>query len=357
MFALGVPEGTRLHLCVYHARFPLLQRSAIEHQLDAVFNRRDPQAVFSHATIRSVLDGPGPADHLFVVLASPVCEVGRDWDASWAVAEPSSMRSLIQLAGRVQRHRGAEPQSPNVLVFDTNLKNFRQTGVPGKERKAIFIRPGFEADVPLHDPRCRFRLEANRLGALLRPHEYEVLTAVPRIQPQPPELSQMRRRLVDLEQARMVDALQPKTDRALDVSGLNAATGWQFPAAALNGVLQRCQPFRAQTERTQTLVFLPDDETDPERLVLHRVEEGLQYQRGRNPYVCVADSLLHPVDLVLAPGMSYWGPQDLLDLLQEQAEAQDMGLRRCAEKFTPVEVRDHDQGWAYHPWLGFQPLA
>ena len=38
------------------------------------------------------------------MLGSPVTEVGRDHDYDWAVVEPSSMRSLIQLAGRVRRH-------------------------------------------------------------------------------------------------------------------------------------------------------------------------------------------------------------------------------------------------------------
>ncbi len=104
-FEFGAPEGTRIHLCVYHARFPLVQRSAIEYQLDTAFNRRgsDGQSVYQLPAIRALLDAYPEQDHLFVVLASPVCEVGRDWDADWAVAEPSSMRSLIQLAGRVQR--------------------------------------------------------------------------------------------------------------------------------------------------------------------------------------------------------------------------------------------------------------
>jgi CRISPR-associated endonuclease/helicase Cas3 len=346
LFALDAPEDTRIHLCIYHARFPLLQRSAIEHQLDAVFNRRDPQAVWRLPFIRAALQAP-EAHHVFVVLASPVCEVGRDWDASWAVAEPSSMRSLIQLAGRVQRHRSHAPIIPNVLVFDTNLKNFRQTGVAAKDRKAIFLRPGFEANVPLNDP---FRLRGNRLGTLLRPQEFEVLTARPRIQPQPAAESDAQRKLVDLEHARMTDGLLPRMARVNSATDLNAASGWQFASAALNGVLPRLQRFRAQTQRMETLVFLPDD--DGEALRLHRVEAS-QQQRGQNLYIPVHDSLLRPVTLTLGQGMSAWGSEDLMALVQTQAEAQDMGLRRCAEKFTVVDVPQSTQGWRHHPWLGF----
>lgn len=343
------PEDTRIHLCVYHARFPLLQRSAIEHRLDAVFNRRDPQAVWGLPFIRAALQAP-EAQHVFVVLASPVCEVGRDWDASWAVAEPSSMRSLIQLAGRVQRHRNHPPRTPNVLVFDTNLKNFRQAGVAAKDRKAIFLRPGFEANVPLSEP---FRLRANRLQTLLRPQEFEVLTAMPRIQPRPAAESDAQRKLVDLEHARMADRLLPRLASVNNAKDLNAASGWQFSCAALNGVLPRLQRFRAPTQAMETLVFLPDD--DGETLRLHRVEES-KLKRGQNLYIPAHDSLLRPVSLTPGQGMSAWGSEDLMALVQAQAEAQDMGLRRCAEKFTVVEVPQNTQGWRHHPWLGFSAL-
>lgn len=88
LFELGVSEGTHIHLCVYHSRFPLVQRSAIEHLLDSTLDRRDPQAVYHLPAIRSLIDAHKENDQLFVVLASPVCEVGRDWDADWAVADP-----------------------------------------------------------------------------------------------------------------------------------------------------------------------------------------------------------------------------------------------------------------------------
>src|SRR5690606_11400076 len=72
LFRLGAPENYRIHLCVYHARFPLLLRSAIEHQLDTTLNRRNPSAVYERADIRHILDSSAEAHHLFVVLGSPV---------------------------------------------------------------------------------------------------------------------------------------------------------------------------------------------------------------------------------------------------------------------------------------------
>jgi len=99
----------RIHLCVYHSQFPLLLRSAIEQQLDTLLNRRgarvDHDPALHRPALRALIDSHPEPHHLFIVLGSPVTEVGRDHDYDWAVVEPSSMRSLIQLAGRVRRHR------------------------------------------------------------------------------------------------------------------------------------------------------------------------------------------------------------------------------------------------------------
>ena len=349
LIELGAPEGMRIHLCVYHARFPLVQRSAIEQQLDAVFNRRDAQAVWRLPGVRAVLDSHGEAHQVFIVLASPVCEVGRDWDADWAVAEPSSMRSLIQLAGRVQRHRARPPERPNLLVFDTNLRHFHNEKGPDHKPAAIFVRPGFEArGKPVSHP---FRLLAHRLGTLLRPEEYQTLGAAPRILSCAADQQQTKRRLVDLEHARMADQMLPKAMVIEGVDGLNASSAWGFAQAGLNGVLQREQPFRRQTQATHTLVFLPDEDED-EPLRLHRIDEDTRSRRDRTLYVRI-DHQCRRLTLLPGPRIQPWGEHDLLSLLRELADAQDMSLRRAAQTFATVEVRQSEQGWHYHPWLGF----
>lgn len=342
-----MPADTRLHLCVYHARFPLLQRSAIEAMLDATFNRRDPRAVWALPDIRHALDAHAERNHLFVVLASPVCEVGRDWDADWAVAEPSSMRSLIQLAGRVQRHRRKPPRAPNVLVFDTNLKGMLRQG-----QDAIFTRPGFEKP---GDP--DFQLSSHSLAKLLDEAEYHHLSAIPRIQPRQP--LEPRNRWVDLEHARLRDGMLPQPPvstappsrrRSGPKPSLKGAACWQHPQAALTGVLPQQQPFRNDTLETTTLAWLPgEDDDDP--LVPHRVEELRHGKRGETLYV-PANELLHEPPLDVSSSVSRWGRFDLLTLAQEQAEAQEQALRRITEKFTTVEVPESSQGWLWHPWLG-----
>ncbi|MDR2213362.1 MAG: type I-F CRISPR-associated helicase Cas3f, partial [Pseudomonadales bacterium] len=346
LFRLGAPEDFRIHLCVYHARFPLLLRSAIEHRLDTALNRRDPQAVYALPEIRAAIDGSAERHHLFVVLGSPVCEVGRDHDYDWAVVEPSSMRSVIQLAGRVQRHRGTPCASPNIFLFDFNLKHFeQQRGWP------VFIRPGFE--VADKDPARPFRLEKHSLNKLLREEEYATITARPRIQPREQLLAKTS--LVDLEHARLADSLLRRSETAVRPRGvvppsvgLHAACAWQYPRAALTWALPQHQLFRDDSGTPETaLTFLPDE--DEEKLVLH----WLCDERGKPDLYVPSERQLERIDLECGPRIARWGQDDLMSLLKEQAEARDLPLRCCGKRFAVVSVMQSEQGWRYHPALGF----
>jgi len=81
--------GTRLHLCVYHSQHPLLVRSHIEARLDSMLNRKQPGVLWQQPEIRSALDTFPEQSHLFVVLGSPVTEVGRDHDYDGPLLSPA----------------------------------------------------------------------------------------------------------------------------------------------------------------------------------------------------------------------------------------------------------------------------
>lgn len=353
LFRLGAQEDCRIHLCVYHSRFPLLMRSAIEAQLDSVLNRRDEKAVYDRPDIRQAIDSNPERNHLFVVLGSPVTEVGRDHDYDWAIVEPSSMRSLIQLAGRIQRHRNRPCESPNVLIFESNLRHLEQP------QDAAFVQPGFEYKDG--KPEHEFRLGSHLLSELLQPDEYQSITARPRIQPRATSGLKPKHNLVDLEHARLAALMLPKDhSAAAKPTGrfakpkyfpLDAACIWQYPHAALTWLLPQHQPFRKQTVAEVELVFLPDE--DEEQLVLHRIFE--EAQRGAPAIYTNGQGLLTWIDLdnQLGPRITPWGRHDLMHLLEEQAEAQGLSLRVCGERFTTVSVHENTFGWRYHPVLGF----
>ncbi len=356
---LGALDGMHIHLCIYHARFPLAQRSAIERMLDTVFDRRNAEVVWQHPSVRTAIDSVPNSEHMFVVLASPVCEVGRDWCADWAVAEPSSMRSLIQLAGRVQRHRREPPASANVVVFDTNIKALETAGTG----KPAFWRPGFEDG-------DRFLLASHRLHALWPDADGKRIDAIARIRARPAPERHPACNWIDLEHARMDAAMQPlpeTTPLPAPTSGRRragssghawqwqrdlAAPGWQFPQAMLLGVLAQQQPFREDNHPRTTLVFLPDE--DEGTLVMHRVEDKLE-NAGQSPFV---EAARYDISLGPPSGVLPWGLMDfphLMERLRELAEAEDISLHDAACRFTTVQVRSSDQGWLWHPWLGITP--
>ncbi|KPA98244.1 type I-F CRISPR-associated helicase Cas3f [Pseudomonas asplenii] len=358
LFQAGAESDHRIHLCVYHSRFPLLIRSAIEAQLDQALNRRREEAVYDLPQIRRAIDESPETHHLFVVLGSPVTEVGRDHDYDWAIVEPSSMRSLIQLAGRVQRHRQKVCQSPNIFIFNTNLRHVEGGLASSGQRPAAFIKPGFERDGG--KPGDPFRLKSHDLDQLLREDEYRTVTARPRILPRPQEQWRPEESLVDLEHARLADQMLPKvrdnrqpTPRGVKptTQRLDAACAWQFPQAALTWALPQQQPFRDSSAQEVELVFLPDD--DEQALVLHRIHE--EAKRGSTAIYTAAQGQLTLIDLdsQLGPGIQPWGRHDLLALLNEQVDAQNLSLRECAERFTPVTAYESTFGWRYHPVLGF----
>jgi CRISPR-associated endonuclease/helicase Cas3 len=65
--------------------------------------------------------------------------VGRDHDFDWAVIEPSSFRSFIQIAGRVLIHRNKEVIEPNIAIMKYNYRTLKTGG-----KKIAFKWPGYQ---------------------------------------------------------------------------------------------------------------------------------------------------------------------------------------------------------------------
>ena len=350
LYALDAPAGVRIHLCVYHSQFPLLARSAIEAHLDSALDRRNPDAVYELADIRQHLDAASEPDQLFIVLGSPVTEVGRDHDYDWAVVEPSSMRSIIQLAGRVRRHRVDEATQPNITLLDRNWRAL--TGYPGEP---VFCRPGFEDG--------DHRLVNQNLSQLLVAGEYDIIDARPRLLARNP--LDARTSLVDLEHARMADAFLPpaltpptatpsrgrRRPRPQAKPPLAAHSAYSQPALWLSGVLAQQQRFREQRGPQIDLVLLPtEDETDY-RLI---VSEPEKYGPPKETEVearfnrRVEDASLH------AERITPWANVDYMTELAQLAEAQDMDLDHCARIFGTLQLDACETGWLSHPMLGFR---
>jgi CRISPR-associated endonuclease/helicase Cas3 len=336
LFRLGAPPGVHVHLCVYHSQFPLFLRSRIEYHLDRVLDRRNENAVFDLPEVRRAIDGESAANQIFIVLGSPVTEVGRDHDYDWAVVEPSSMRSFIQLAGRVWRHRRDKVLGhPNLLICNANLRHFDHPGRPA------YCRPGFES--------AGFPLRLHALSGLLLPwldaEHCMPIDARLRIIARPDAVRQPAGNLVDLEHACVERQMLPAGDRAL-----NASSFCSRDDVTLTGILQQAQRFRKSDRPEVEVVWLPDDDG---QLRLYRVEEG--ERKFQELYVSIGASQCQdvPNDALRGDGVSPWLVGDFEHMMVAQAEDMGLPVDRFALKYARANLPASENGWRWHPALGF----
>ncbi len=137
-------EGIEIKTIPYHSRQVLLMRHEQEKYLDKILKRKDGnQHILDDDVIRKHIDNSKAKNIIFVLVATPVEEVGRDHDFDWAIIEPSSYRSFIQLAGRVLRHREVEITKPNIAILQYNYRTI-QTAGKKVQRHHQFQYPGYQ---------------------------------------------------------------------------------------------------------------------------------------------------------------------------------------------------------------------
>lgn len=186
LLAKALPNNTEVRVMAYHSQQVMLLRSEQEHHLDEVLKRKEKPGELPDALKNPVIrkhlkrvqqNQPEVNNVLFILVATPVEEVGRDHDFDWAVIEPSSYRAIIQLAGRVKRHREGEVDQANVALMQYNWKGIRDAQQEGQK---VFNRPGFEENITLKHHNLDALLDVQQIG--------KRLDAIPRIQ-QPDHLT------------------------------------------------------------------------------------------------------------------------------------------------------------------------
>ena len=253
-------------LMTYHSRQVLLMRHEQETYLDKVLKRDSTysrEIEISDEVLRRHIDTAKENNVIFIVVATPVEEVGRDHDFDWAIAEPSSMRSIIQLAGRVLRHRkvGQSVEKSNVGILQFNVqtvKNHCKKYNGGKVRKtAVFCRPGYETD---QGAKPSFYLKTHDLKRIKPVNINSVINAVPRISKLEGEMDWQ---VYDNQDKKMkwhgnLAILEHKVmEHFADMSILGAIGlhGWQQEAWWLTGLPQKMHPFRESTHEDELYLY------------------------------------------------------------------------------------------------------
>lgn len=323
LYILPVPADTEIHYCVYHSQYPLAQRAEIEKNLDSVLDRHDTSVIWSHPSIKPIFNNTAIKNHVFIVLATSVAEVGRDHDYDWAIAEPSSMRSLVQLAGRIQRHRKQEPNTHNYYILNRNIRALQK-------RNICFTKPGFENKTNV--------LTTKYVSKLLREHEYEEINAIPcihhSIQPSPTD------KLVDMEHL----AYRKILFGDKELYQLNAKNWWRYDVK-WNSEMQRRTPFRQSTP--DTVYCLNISAENPEGVWQQKNEKV-----SPNEYYDTDD--IKTIDIHISKGNKSWGVTNNSELFFKHAENFDKPLIYISRVYGIVRLAQSDSiaNWLYSPLLG-----
>lgn len=338
LMGMAVDDDTIMHFCVYHSQFPLIQRASIEKQLDAALSRHDKAKWLEKSQLATTIAKHPHKNHIFIVIATAVAEVGRDHDYDWAVVEPSSMRSIIQLAGRIQRHRKQVPSSENIHVLSTNYK-----GLKGKS--PCFEKPGFETKT--------LRYSSSDLNDLLATNELAEVNAIARIKM--PDFDATSFIQEDKKQPPKVTSfnLLEHFSQQLKLQGndnnKDCAAQWWRTEATWSGEIQHLQPFRFSPT--------PDDDfcqafTRTNKLIWQKKQPKTTPVIYNN-----TDDIVNVKEAIkLAEHSVWWGTFNLTIEIEKLTSRLDKNQSYIMKKFTHLSLRQLDEDsagqWQCHPRLG-----
>lgn len=322
----AVPEDIEIRVMAYHARQVLLLRSEQENHLTQVLNRKQGRKPQDHLLIKQHLQQAIKPQVIFILVATPVEEVGRDHDLDWAVIEPSSLRSIIQMAGRVRRHRPVlEDLKPNILLLERNLTSL----LSKTEAQIAFYYPGYETK--------QYRLNSHSLKDLVDEAGLaNKLDAAPRIQAAKP--LKPREALADLEHQVLQDVLlQAHYSPAL-------VQGWLHCAYYLTRMAQQATPFRDSDKDNNFKLHLTEDEDLELRFPEDKGVKGKQ----------VAHLAIEPLPELLKKRL--WLRLDYADLIASYSQIRERSVRSTCEFLGEVRLEDREgeRHFTFIPELGFE---
>lgn len=312
------PEDVEVRVLPYHSRQILLMRYMEEKYLDHVLRRKYDDSIpveITDPVVRSQLDKSNKPHFLFILVATPVEEVGRDHDFDWAVVEPSSYRSIIQLSGRIRRHRPIDTD----IVYD-NLAVMEYNVNALKGRKIAYTKPGFEAkNYPLKSHNMHIIGDEKVLNSKI--------DSTPRIQKR--SKLEYSKNMIDLEQKVMEDINS-------HASGPDKLLGWTDEYWWMTGVPLYLNRFRKQYGINITLYALYKDG----EVSFNEVIEN-KYEKCEQSYNITIDN-----DLTELEEKRLWLPRSYIEALKKIVSLNsDLTMEDASKKYgeLDIEVRDSDK--------------
>lgn len=305
------PDNIEVRVMAYHSRQVLLLRHEQEKHLDKVLKRKEdvgqsPNA-FSNAVIRHHLDNAAAKHVIFILVATPVEEVGRDHDFDWAIVEPSSYRSIVQLAGRVRRHREGEVSTANIGLMQYNYKAFKEGD---KDDGIYFTRPGYETkSLPTHD-----------LAKLVNQNSLlSCVNAIPRIYKLK---SSEQQHLAGIEHKATADLLTSYKSK-----GPESLQGYLSHTWYLTALPQQLNPFRQSEQNTK--IFLAVNRGDAPCYFTQKDEQGCRVTDINGDLMNIEGILqINHVELTEYERRNLWLERDYVSLLIQYIEDEKLPTAR-----------------------------
>ena len=270
------------------------------------------------------------------MVATPVEEVGRDHDFDWAVIEPSSYRSIIQLAGRVRRHRSSAIKQPNISLLQYNWLGIRDHHL---DNTPVFKRPGFEEKYKLasHDLKQLVNEKAigQRLDAIPRITKPDNLTA--KVSRKPYQADS----LIELEHAATCSWLSSAKNQS---GGPQSLKGYLEETWFLTALPQTLTPFRMSLPSIKALlVYFPEQQ---HYKFCERDEDGYPIER---------EKILNIQRVALSSlAMSkLWLRRDFASSVQELAQQLEISPRIISLRYGELSFpHDEKQQYQYNDQFG-----
>jgi CRISPR-associated endonuclease/helicase Cas3 len=120
-------HGILLKSELYTSRLSKEKRQYVEENMFALFNRKNDDWRSNKYFLKAFnqAKASGLKNVLFVIVASPVIDTGKDISARYGFAEPVTLTADIQLNGRIIRHEEYTPSTPNFWVMDRSVRELK----------------------------------------------------------------------------------------------------------------------------------------------------------------------------------------------------------------------------------------
>ncbi|MDT8423216.1 MAG: type I-F CRISPR-associated helicase Cas3f [Desulfuromonadales bacterium] len=324
------PDDVDVKVMPYHSQQVLLMRHEQEKHLDKILKRKEkageqPDA-FSNPVIRRHLDNSVAQQMVFILVATPVEEVGRDHDFDWAVVEPSSYRSIIQLAGRVRRHREGGVDSPNIALLQYNWRTIKAGNQSGKK---YFRWPGYEEKRILDTHDLKELIDTAAVS--------QNVNAIPRIRKNHP--LDYRHSLAGLEH-------QVTQDLLANYTGVGPETlqGYLMQNWYLTALPQALNPFRKSESTTKVfLMYKPEEE---QCVFIEKDDDG-------EPVFTQNILQIHQQGITENHEKNLWLQRDYKKLLEEYADIYGRSKKSISLRFGELNfVHRENQEYEYSDQFG-----